>query len=99
MHNNIFESIEGFEWDKHNTEKILKKHSVTITECEEAFLNNHLSGKDLKHSFLEDRYYLFGVSNNERLLTVIFTIRGKKIRVISARNMSKKERVFYHEKI
>jgi uncharacterized DUF497 family protein len=99
MDNNVFESIDGFEWDKHNIDKILKKHNVTVTECEETFLNKHIARKDIKHSFVEDRYYLLGVSNNDRLLAVIFTMRGKKIRVISARNMSKKERLCYHEKI
>ena len=98
MNNNIFETIEGFEWDKHNIEKILRKHNVTVTECEETFLNQNIVGKDIKHSFIEERYYLFGTTNNDRLLTVIFTTRAKKIRVISARNMSKKERVYYHEK-
>ncbi|MCB4791108.1 MAG: BrnT family toxin [Elusimicrobia bacterium] len=99
MNNNILESIEGFEWDKFNIEKILQKHKVIISECEEVFLNDHILGKDVRHSLVEDRYYLFGSSNNERLLTVIFTIRGKRIRVISARKMSKKERLSYHEKI
>lgn len=98
MEKELFNLIEGFDWDKHNTEKIIAKHKVTIIECEETFLNEHITDKDKKHSLLEDRYYLFGLTNNSRLLTVIFTIRNNKIRVISARGMSRKERYYYNEK-
>lgn len=52
---------------------------------------------DAKHSEEEDRYFAFGHTNGNRLLTIVFTIREKKIRIISAREMNKKERAVYHE--
>jgi uncharacterized DUF497 family protein len=52
---------------------------------------------DLKHSTTEKRWAAFGKTDAGRLLTVVFTIRGKLIRVISARDMHRKERAFYEE--
>lgn len=51
---------------------------------------------DVKHSHQENRYYALGHKDTDRLLFIVFTIRIKKIRVISARNMSRKEREVYH---
>lgn len=55
--------------------------------------------KDEPHSIVEVRYFVLGKTDKERLLFIIFTIRGKKIRIISARDMSKKERRIYYEQI
>ncbi len=89
---------EDFEWDKHNTEKNLKKHNVTSNECEEAFFNEALIALDTKHSYNEERYFIMGITNAGRLLFVVYTIRRNKVRVISVRDMNKKERKIYHEK-
>lgn len=89
----------GFEWDKWNIEKIHDKHKVSIYEAEEVFLNEPVIGNLLESlsKYGEERYIAYGRTNANRLLTVIFTLRNHKIRVISARNMSKKERRLYHE--
>lgn len=92
----LLENIEGFNWNKGNAKKNWLKHRVGIKESEEVFFNKPLVFfKDEKHSIKEKRFGVFGKTNKKRLLTIIFTIRGKKIRIISARNMSRKERKSY----
>ena len=94
----LFEGVEGFQWDAANSEKNQLKHSVLPLECEEVFFNNPiLLFDDVKHSQLEARYYLLGKTNTERKLFIVFTVRSKLIRVISARDMSKKERAIYEK--
>lgn len=96
----IFPDIEGFLWDKGNIRKSWEKHRVTYLECEEVFFNEPLIVKEDKvHSGKEDRYYVLGKTDKERFLFIVFTIRGKNIRVISARDMSKKERRLCHEAV
>jgi len=86
----------GFTWDKANTEKNWLKHSVTPSECEQIFFNTPLIvADDEKHSQKEGRYYALGKNNKDRRLFIVFTIRKNHIRVISARNMNKKERQVY----
>lgn len=89
---------EGFEWDKYNIEKNLHKHNVTNNECEEAFFNETLISIDLKHYHNETRYYILGITNSSRLLFVAYTVRKRKIRIISARDANKRERKLYYEK-
>lgn len=85
-----------FDWDKNNKDKNWQKHKVDFKEGEEVFLNKPLKTfYDVKHSQKEDRFITLGVTNKERKLIITFTIRGKKIRIISARDQSRKERRFY----
>lgn len=96
----ILSSAEGFEWDKGNIEKNWERHKVSFVECEEVFFNKPLIiREDEPHSQVETRYYALGKTDNERLLFMVFTMRGKKIRVISARDMNRKERKIYYEEI
>ena len=88
----------GFQWDKDNVEKNWLKHKVSPFECEQVFFNNALFAEDIKHSQREKRHYALGLTDDKRLLFVAFTIRKNRIRVISARDMSKKERKAYEEK-
>jgi uncharacterized protein len=89
----------GFQWDYGNAHKNLIAHNVDNWECEQIFLNEPLLVlDDRKHSEVEKRWAAFGKTAAGRLLTVIFTRRGELIRVISARDMSRKERKFYEEK-
>lgn len=91
-----FEQLIGFEWDAGNRDKNQIKHQVTNGECEQLFFNSPLIIlEDSKHSAREARYVAFGKTNQEKRLTVIFTVRNQLIRIISARGMHKKERVFY----
>ena len=86
----------GFEWDKNNANKIWSKHQVAPSECEQIFFNLPLIIEDdEKHSKKEKRYYALGRTDIDRLLFIAFTIRKDRIRIISARNMSRKERKVY----
>lgn len=92
-----FDKIEGFDWDEGNARKN-EKHSVTQAEAEQVFFNEPLFiTEDEEHSQSEHRYRALGQTTKERLLTVIFTLRqdGSLVRVISARDMSTKERRLY----
>lgn len=87
-----------FNWDLHNIEKNWNKHNVDYKECEQAFTNKPNSVyEDIKHSQSEPRYTLFGITNNQRLITITYTIRKNQVRVISAKDQSKKERSKYAE--
>jgi uncharacterized protein len=90
----------SFEWDEGNIDKNLIKHKVANKESEEVFLNEpRFTIEDEKHSLKEKRYLIWGKTDKERHLAIIYTLRNKKIRVISARDMNKKEKEAYETKI
>ncbi len=94
-----YPAFAEFEWDVGNRDKNLK-HKVENWECEQMFFNESLIIlDDPKHSVAEERFAAFGRTDKGRLLVAVYTIRGKKLRIISARDMSKKERLFYEEAI
>jgi len=91
--------IIEFDWDKDNKDKNLKKHGVSDEECEEIFFDPRKKIlKDILHSTNEGRYILIGKTKLKRFLFLVFTIRKNKIRVISARNLNKKEKHLYEQK-
>ena len=97
----ILQECIGFEWDQYNSKKNWEKHKVTPSECEQIFFNQPLIvTDDIKHSQVEQRFYVLGKTDLHRRLFIVFTIRNNMIRVISARNMNKKEKGGYekHEK-
>jgi uncharacterized DUF497 family protein len=86
----------GFEWDEHNSEKNWLRHYVSPSECEEIFFNRPLIvADDEKHSERENRFYALGHTDSGRMLFIVFTVRHDMIRVISARDMNRKERRIY----
>ncbi len=88
----------GFQWDKGNDAKNWLSHQVSKLEIEQVFFNEPLLIYfDDKHSEKEERYFLLGKTDNNRLLMVVFTQREYFIRVISARDMSKKEKLIYEK--
>ncbi|MBU3978419.1 BrnT family toxin [Patescibacteria group bacterium] len=89
-----------FEWDKGNHDKNFKKHNISNQEAEEVFINDpKFILSDRKHSSeKEARYMLWGRTNHKKAITIIFTIRNEKIRIISCRDMHKKERREYESK-
>lgn len=89
--------MEGFDWDEGNIKKNWEKHKVSRTECEEIFSKSPIILKDPTHSLSEKRFYALGKTKKERRLTIVFTIRKNKTRVISARGMSKSERKLYEK--
>ena len=96
---NNLNKISGFDWDDGNACKN-DKHSVSMAEAEQVFFNEPLLlVADTKHSHAEQRYHALGKSDEGRTLHITFTLRksGEKIRVISARDMHKKERTIYEQ--
>ena len=92
----ILRDCTGFEWDKYNINKNWEKHHVAPVESEQVFFNNPLLiAADVKHSEAETRYFALGKTDRNRKLFIAFTIKELKIRVISSRDMSKKERAEY----
>jgi len=90
--------LTGFDWDENNREKNWEKHQVLAGECEEVFFNLPLLLQaDSAHSQNEPRYFVLGHTIAGRYLFIAFTVREDKIRVISARDMSKKERKIYEQ--
>ena len=93
-----FSQLDGFEWDEGNRDKNRLKHKVSNGECEELFFNQPLIIlDDHKHSVEEQRYAAYGMTNEGRRLHIVFTVRGTRYRVISARDMHRKERQFYDD--
>jgi uncharacterized DUF497 family protein len=87
--NKILSNCTGFEWDQGNLTKNWDGHDVSIGECEQIFFNKPLIVKrDKEHSEIENRYYVLGRTNMNRLLFAVFTVRNEKIRIISARDMT-----------
>ncbi len=92
----ILAQCTGFEWDEGNSRKNWTKHQVTPSECEQIYFNQPLIVKnDIKHSEYESRFYALGKTDEKRKLFLVFTVRKNEIRVISARDMSRKEREVY----
>ena len=92
----LLKDISGFDWDAGNQTKNWQKHAVTNSECEQVFFNLPLLFQpDPAHSKTEARYFILGQTDSGRYLFIAFTTRVDKIRVISARDMSRKETEIY----
>ncbi len=88
--------FEGFDWSGGNDRKNWDRHRVTPLEAEQVFFNTPLVvGADEEHSQHENRCYALGQTDAGRELFVVFTLRGKQVRVVSARDMSRRERKVY----
>ena len=91
--------ITDFNWDDGNTRKN-DKHGVSTAEAEQVFFNEPLLLiADTKHSHGEPRFHALGKTDEGRTLHITFTLRnaGERIRVISARDMHRKERTIYEQ--
>ncbi len=92
----FFPDIERFQWDDGNSSKNWTRHQVSQTDAEQVFLNRPVViAGDGAHSENEARHFAFGRTDAGRLLTIVFTVRGRALRVISARPMSRRERTGY----
>lgn len=90
-----------FEWDEKKAYKNIKKHGVSFEEAATVFGDSFsITIYDPLHSKDEDRFVILGMSDKNRLLVVVHTDRNDRIRIISARKATKKERKQYesHEK-
>ena len=91
--------ISGFDWDEGNTRKN-DKHGVSMAETEQVFFNVPLLMlSDATHSQKEPRFHALGKTDDGRALHITLTLRhsNKLIRVISARDMHRKERTIYEQ--
>ncbi len=96
LYNEMLHRCTGFDWDKGNINKNRIKHKVTPSECEQIFFNQPLLVKGaVLHSETEQRFCALGKTDKERRLFIAFTVRKDLIRVISARDMGRKERRVY----
>ncbi len=92
--------LTGFDWDRGNARKNVDKHRVSQAEAEQIFFNQPLLLlPDPRHSQQEARYHALGITDDSQLLHITFTLRsgGRLIRVISARDMHRKEKVVYEQ--
>jgi uncharacterized DUF497 family protein len=88
-------SLVGFEWDDGNVYKN-EKHGLSYKLIEEVFFNEPLLVvEDFQHSDDECRCVAFGKDDKNTKITIVFTVRDRLVRVISAREMTKKEKKFY----
>lgn len=95
-----WEQITGFDWDVGNARKSADRHNVSQAEAEQVFFNEPLLVvPDVRHSAAERRIHALGRTDDGRLLHITFMLRDDdtKIRVISARDMSRKERGYYEQ--
>lgn len=91
--------VAGFDWDEGNARKN-EKHGVSTAETEQVFFNAPLLLlEDSAHSQQEPRLHALGKTDDGRALHITFTLRqsGMLIRVISARDMHRKERAIYEQ--
>ncbi len=96
MNSESLPEFVGFDWDQGNIEKNWLAHQVTPQEAEQVFFNSPLVvASDEKHSRTEKRYLVLGQTDGDRPLFIVFTLRGHRIRVISARDMNRKEKKVY----
>lgn len=90
-----WERITGFDWDAGNARKNADKHDVSQAGAEQVFFNEPLlMVTDVAHSVAERRVHALGRTDDGRLLHITFTLRddATRLRVISARDMSRRER-------
>ncbi len=88
-----------FDWDQWNIQKNETKHGISSLEAESTFYDKNLViFKDIKHSTNEDRLIAYGKSAYNNIIMIAFTVRNEKIRIISARKASRKEKNIYEEK-
>lgn len=87
-----------FEWDPRKAVANLRKHEVSFDEAATAFADPFgIVVDDPRHSTAEARVALLGHSESGRLLAVMFTERGDRIRLISARKATRREHRHYEE--
>ena len=95
----IFKKTLEFQWNRGNIDKSFKKNKIRDKEAEEPFFDRKRKAfKDELHPKDKERYRMVGKTKKGRLLFIVFTMRGKKIRIISARDINKKEVYLYEEK-
>ena len=99
MNVDVLKGVVGFDWNEANIEHIAE-HDVTPDEAEEVFSDEkNVLDEDTEHSIIENRFLIIGKTEKDRLLYQILTRREDKIRVISSRDINKKEVHLYEKKV
>ncbi|MEK6747218.1 MAG: BrnT family toxin [Pseudomonadota bacterium] len=99
MHKTLLQLLISFEWDDFNQHKSWKKHGISKQEAEQIFMCSPLLIlDDERHSYYEARYHALGKTQENKKLFISFTVRANKVRIISARAMSRTERRIYEIK-
>jgi uncharacterized DUF497 family protein len=93
----VFDAIQGFDWDLHNVGHV-DRHGVDPTEVEEAVERPHAI-IPAREAGGEKRWKLFGTSAAGRYLVVVFTIRDRRLRPVTAHTMNQRERRIYAPEI
>ena len=84
------------EWDTNKNDVNVKKHHISFETAARVFLDeNRLDYYDIVHSINEDRYITIGLV--EEVIVVVYTLRKTRIRIISARLATRKEKELYYE--
>ncbi len=87
-----------FEWDPVKARDNETKHGVSFLEATEVFADNlSSSSPNPDHSVEEERFVIFGKTLGDRHLVVAFTERGGRLRIISARQLTRRERQAYEQ--
>jgi uncharacterized DUF497 family protein len=92
-----FSRIEGFEWDAGNLTKNPQKHRISNEEAEEIFFRDPWVADVARPEDREHRWAALGRSENGRVLRIVFTVRDRKLRVISARPANRRETTNYEK--
>lgn len=90
-----------FEWDEEKEKINIEKHGIDFRTAVQVFLDeNRIEFFDERHSIFEERYITIGIAGKKMLIiTLVYTERSDVIRVISARQATKKERKTYQDGI
>jgi len=87
-----------FEWDKAKAAANLRKHKIGFDEAQTVFADDlSITVTDVEHSAVEERLMIIGKSHRQRLIVVVYTERSRRIRLISARKATRRERRQYEE--
>lgn len=95
----FFPAIEGFQWDEGNASKNWTRHQVSQTEAEQVFVNRPIVVTAVAAADAEPRHFALGQTDAGRQLAIVLTLRGSRLRVISACPMSRRERRIYGQAI
>lgn len=89
---------QEFEWNRSKSEENLRKHGVSFEEASSVFLDPlSIMAPDPRHWLDEPRFNIVGLSDQSRILIVVYTERGGTIRIISCRKAASAERKRYEE--
>jgi hypothetical protein len=87
-----------FEWDVRKAETNYRKHGIRFAEAAIVFEDDYaITVRDAESDPGEERFISIGIGAREKLLVVVYSHRGKNIRIISARSAEPRERRQYEE--